>query len=822
MLSIQTLGTMTKDKVAYYTEMAAAGYYTEAEEPAGQYFGKLASVLNLDQKTVTQEDLLELAKGFDTKGKALVANAGDEHRMGIDLTFSAPKSVSVCFGLAGSELRTAIQKAHANAVKAALTYAEQHFIQVRHGFEDNQQRRMINTGNALFALFEHGSSRSNDPLLHTHAVLMNFSQLKNGEFRCLEAPDLFNFKKALGALYRCELANQLEKLGLAIEGDEVFFKVTKVPDKLCQLFSKRSNEIHDLLKEGGFNNANSKLKQNAALFTRQVKTHQSRDTLYKNWLFEAEQLTEWKPEQAVEINRKQRTVDTEQLLESLTEKKSLFTYPDFLEQVFIHFQHAGFSSCEAEAFAKATLESKAIRSIQHPQAGVCYTTEKQYQLEMSFYKEMTVYSKHAAVIASLDGTAKASASHTLNTEQLNAFQFICRGSGNLAIVQGAPGTGKSTLLKGVSEAYQLSGYSVLGCALAASAADELQKSSGINAQTIDSLLIEIDNGRKLLKKNSVIVVDEAGMVGVKKLKKLLDHAKRTQSKLVLVGDHNQLSPIESGLGFSNLLKSQPAAYLQDIQRQKAKRDRENVRLIEQGKSVQVLNDLKARGLLHFDTDKLRCKFKLVDDWYKTASSNYREALILASTRYDVADLNLIARAKLADAGKLSPVSVQFVNHEDTTLDLAEGERIMFRSNNRTLGVKNGSTGTIKQINQDRRSRKVTLSILLDSGEEVQFDTTDYNAIEYGYAVSIHKSQGKTVDRSFVWLNESFLNKELNYVQMSRSRFETQVYAGSSLQQELDYWNLIGEKSNQQNIKPDLFSVLEYEYSSQKFPYREQH
>jgi ATP-dependent exoDNAse (exonuclease V) alpha subunit len=243
-------------------------------------------------------------------------------------------------------------------------------------------------------------------------------------------------------------------------------------------------------------------------------------------------------------------------------------------------------------------------------------------------------------------------------------------------------------------------------------------------------------------------------------------------------------------------------------------------LIEQGKSVQVLNDLKARGLLHFDTDKVRCKFKLVDDWYKTASSNYREALILASTRYDVADLNLIARAKLADAGKLSPVSVQVMNHEETTLDLAEGERIMFRSNNKTLGVKNGSTGTIKQINQDRRSRKVTLSVLLDSGEEVQFDTTNYNKIEYGYAMSIHKSQGKTVDRSFVWLNESFLNKELNYVQMSRSRFETQVYAGSSLEQELDYWDLIGEKSSQLKIKPDLFTLLVNENASSKSPSRE--
>lgn len=807
MLSIQTLGTMTKEKVAYYTELAATGYYTEAEEPAGKYFGKLASVLKLDKKTVTQDDLQELAKGFDTKGKALVSNAGTEHRMGMDLTFSAPKSVSVCFGLAGEDLRVAIQTAHENAVKAALTYAEQHFIQVRQGFEDNKQRRIVTTGNALFALFEHGSSRSNDPLLHTHALLLNFSQVANGEYRCLEAPQIFNYKKTLGGLYRCELAHQLEKLGFETEQDAEFFKLTATPDELCKLFSKRSNEIKELLDESGFGRANAKLKQNAALFTRQKKSHISRDQLYQNWSVEAEQVNQWKPEQSLKAHIEPRQIDKTAFLESLTEKKSLFTYPDLLEKIFIHYQHSGLPSCEAEAFAKNILESEEIRQINHPQAGLCYTTEHQYQLEMNFYKNITSYASQSGFAPTFIDTDNALAAHSLNEEQQVAFNQICRNYSNVALLNGAPGTGKSYLLKAVKAAYQASKYSVIGCALAASAAEELEKSSGINSQTIDSLLIELETGRKLLKRNSVIIIDEAGMCGVKKLSKLYQFAQQSNSKLILVGDHNQLSPIESGLAFSNLINTLPAAYLNDIQRQKAKRDRNNVRLIEQGKSAQVLMDLKSRGLLTFDTDKVRCKFRLVDDWFKVSNDNFQNSLILASTRYDVADLNLIARAKLLDAGLLSAVSAQMTNHENEELTIAEGERIMFRSNNRKLDVKNGSTGIVTEVIQNRRTRHLAMTVLLDNGKQVELNTADYNAVEYGYAMSIHKSQGKTVDNSFVWLNERFLNKELNYVQISRSRFETRVYGGSALEQELDYWNIIADKGRDDRKKADLVPVL---------------
>lgn len=807
MLSIQTLGTMTKEKVAYYTELAATGYYTEAEEPAGQYFGKLASVLNLDKKTVTQDDLQELAKGFDTKGKALIANAGEEHRMGMDLTFSAPKSVSVCFGLAGADLRVAIQAAHENAVKTALAYAEQHFIQVRQGFEDNKQRRIVTTGNALFALFEHGSSRSNDPLLHTHALLLNFSQVANGEYRCLESPELFNHKKALGALYRCELAHQLEKLGFETEPDDEFFRLTATPDELCKLFSKRSNEIKELLDESGFGQANAKLKQNAALFTRQKKSHISRDTLYQNWSVEAEQVNQWKPEQSVKAHIEPRQIDKTAFLESLTEKQSLFTYPDLLENVFIHFQHSGLPSCEAEAFAKSILESDEIRQIHHPQAGLCYTTEHQYQLEMNFYKNITAYATQSGFAPKIVDTDNALATHSLNEEQQVAFNQICRSYSNVALLNGAPGTGKSYLLKAVKAAYQASKYNVIGCALAASAAEELEKSSGINAQTIDSLLIELETGRKLLNRNSVIIIDEAGMCGVKKLSKLYQFAQQSNSKLILVGDHNQLSPIESGLAFSNLINTLPVSFLNDIQRQKAKRDRDNVRLIEQGKSAKVLMDLKSRGLLTFDTDKIRCKFKLVDDWFKVSNGNFQNSLILASTKYDVADLNLIARAKLLDAGLLSVVSVKMTNHENEELTIAEGERIMFRSNSRKLDVKNGSTGIVTAVSQHRRTRHLALTVLLDNGKQVDVNTADYNAIEYGYAMSIHKSQGKTVDNSFVWLNERFLNKELNYVQMSRARFDTRVYGGSVLEQELDYWNIIADKGRDNRKKADLVPVI---------------
>ena len=124
---------------------------------------------------------------------------------------------------------------------------------------------------------------------------------------------------------------------------------------------------------------------------------------------------------------------------------------------------------------------------------------------------------------------------------------------------------------------------------------------------------------------------------------------------------------------------------------------------------------------------------------------------------------------------------------------------------------------VTEVSQHRRTRHLTLTVLLDNGKRVEVNTADYDALKYGYALSIHKSQGKTVDNTFVWLNERFLNKELNYVQMSRARFDSRVYGGSALEQELDYWNIIADKGCDNRKKADLVPVLNKQHGESQIP-----
>jgi len=289
------------------------------------------------------------------------------------------------------------------------------------------------------------------------------------------------------------------------------------------------------------------------------------------------------------------------------------------------------------------------------------------------------------------------------------------------------------------------------------------------------------------------------MVGVNKLSQLLGYAFDAGTKVLLVGDKAQLPAIDAGNAFARLQEQIAPLELNQIKRQKDEKDRKNVERIEQGEIGAVLADLEQRGLLTFRDDKASGKFAMVEDWYIKAKSNMPESIMLASTRYDVADLNLLARAKLKESGYLKAAEIHIENHEGERLPLMQGDRVMFRQNSRDLGVKNGTLGQLVSLKK-HRANSIELSVITDEGKQVDFRLADYNALEHGYAMSVHKSQGKTVDNAFVWLNEKFINRELAYVQMSRSRGATKVYAGSSLVDQKKYWQELAQQAQQQTPK----------------------
>ena len=283
---------MTLGQEAYYATLAAEDYYLNGGEPPGKWHGKGASRLGLGA-TVSTEQVKAAFRGFDpTTGEALVQHQkGRTRQPGWDLTFSAPKSVSVLWAtLPEEEHRRAIAKAHEHAVRQALDYLESAAVHSRRGAGG----KSFEHAELLFAMFEHGTSRAADPQLHTHALLLNAGfRASDSTWGALESKPLYEeFRFAAGSLYRMALATQLGALGYETvarnEGKLHSFELQQVPRELCEHFSKRRAQIESYIEEHGLP-ATTENFARAALYTRSIKGHVARGELFEHWATEAAQ-----------------------------------------------------------------------------------------------------------------------------------------------------------------------------------------------------------------------------------------------------------------------------------------------------------------------------------------------------------------------------------------------------------------------------------------------------------------------------------------------------------------------------------------------------
>lgn len=356
----------------------------------------------------------------------------------------------------------------------------------------------------------------------------------------------------------------------------------------------------------------------------------------------------------------------------------------------------------------------------------------------------------------------------LSGEQADALAHVTDGR-DLGIVVGYAGTGKSAMLGVAREAWEDAGYTVRGAALSGIAAENLEGGSGIASRTIASIEHGWAQGRDLLKSRDVLVIDEAGMVGTRQLERVLSHAADAGAKVVLVGDPQQLQSIEAGAAFRSIHERHGGAEIGEVRRQREDWQRDATRDLATGRTGGAIHAYETHGMVHSAPTREQARGELIDRWDRERQANPDATrIILTHTNAEVRELNEATRDRMRETGNLGD-DVR-VSVERGERSFAPGDRIMFLQNERGLGVKNGTLGTIEQVSAQ------SMTVRTDDGRDVAFDLKDYSKIDHGYAATIHKAQGMTVDRAHV-LATPGMDAHGSYVALSRHRDGLDLHYG---------------------------------------------
>ncbi|KXG84201.1 Ti-type conjugative transfer relaxase TraA [Agrobacterium bohemicum] len=463
------------------------------------------------------------------------------------------------------------------------------------------------------------------------------------------------------------------------------------------------------------------------------------------------------------------------VLDLITREKSVFDERDVAKVLYRYIDDVAlFQSLMVRVLQSPEalrLERERINFTTGIRSPAKYTTREMIRLEAGMAHRATWLSgspAHGVREAVLQATF---ARHSrLSDEQRTAISHVAAPA-RIAAVIGRAGAGKTTMMKAAREAWEAAGYRVVGGALAGKAAEGLEKEAGIASRTLSSWELRWNQGRNQLDDRCVFVLDEAGMVSSRQMALVVEAITKAGAKLVLVGDPQQLQPIEAGAAFRAIADRIGYAELETIYRQRQQWMRDASLDLARGNVGQAVDAYTAQGRMIGLRLKDEAVERLIADWDRDYDPS-RTSLILAHLRRDVRKLNDMARARLVERGVLEDGFV--FRTEDGSRMFATGDQIVFLKNEGSLGVKNGMLAKVLEAAPGRIVAEV------GDGEhrrQVTVEQRFYNTLDHGYATTIHKAQGATVDRVKVLASLS-LDRHLTYVAMTRHREDLAVYYGS--------------------------------------------
>jgi len=780
MLSVHVI--KARDTVAlsqYYEGMAAEDYYEHGGEPPGYWAGGGAAVLGLES-LVKEGELLQGMLGFHPRMRTQLAqNAGANHKPGWDCTLSAPKSVSAVWAVASPTMRWKIQEAQREAVAAGLDYLQREAFFTRHG-HGGAESHILDKGLA-FACYEHSTSRNQDPQVHTHCIAFNLTP----EGRGVD----FNYAHvhAAGALYRAELAWQLRGLGFAIEKDTGgSFKLTGAPEKLIDQWSSRRKEILEKAAEHGVTTARG--MEVATFESRGVKQGVDRPALLYKWSqeaqeygFTAEHINELSVSGHGGVPETAKTIKAVYVAE--VDMRSTVSRPQVLRAVAIEYVgHA--SAMTIESHTQEILNSDlAIRlhSERNPEqeylkSGVRYTTRAQIEMERELISLAKTLVNRS--IYRIDNLGRRY--DRLTEAQRQAVRHLTEGQ-DLSLLQGWAGAGKTHTLAAALEDWESQGFRVVGVSLSNLAARNLQQEAHIASRSLAKLTQDLDKGQDVLDNRTVVVVDEASMLSTRQMLNLVQCCETAKSKLVLVGDYKQLQAIESGAPFRALCERIGFAELSEVRRQLDPREREMARAFREGRALDGLTYLHQQERLHIDQNLDQAAERLAAAYMDDRQAGWR-VLAVAGTRAEVRLLNNSIREEMRERALLPSEDQDCEVHVSTGWRrICPDEEILFLKSHdfqdqggERIRVINGDHGKVLDLTADAEGL-AHIHVALERGHEIMLDTVDFDKLDYAYAITVHKSQGQTIDYAHV-LAGDMAHREWGYVAMSRHRESVTVYS----------------------------------------------
>jgi conjugative relaxase-like TrwC/TraI family protein len=742
--------------------------------------------LGIEGSAVEGQDFIALMEGRHPRTGAWLRpeGAGGGRGGGIDLTFSAPKSVSAVWALGDEAQRRDMEAAHAAAVREAMAHLTETVPTVRRRYSGQVVEEPARE--VVAAEYRHTTARgvlegdAPDPQLHSHVVITSAIR-DDGRIVAVASRPIFRAAREVGAYYRSALAHELVQRGYAIEAGSGkqgrYFEIAGVPQGLLEAFSARSREVARAAErfraKWGRAPERGELRR-LKLENRKAKVLVTRADLHAVWNQTAARFDFTGDEPARLLgeargSRPERAL-SDRVEERLTERAATFEPGEF-RAVLLEQSVGELAPREALAFSRSMIAERRVLPLEDGLMTTLAVRAQEQAIERRVTKLAQAADRDVGTVAreiASDTVAERIGGH-LSDEQAHALQVIT-GPERGAILVGPAGTGKGVVIDAAARAEQLAGHQTLGIAVSWSTAERLGRDSPALAEqvfSVDALVSRVEHGQLKVDADTTIYFDEAGMADTNRLDRLTEMVERTGAKLVLVGDAAQLPSIGAGGMFDRLTRIAPNAELSDVRRTLDPQEQRAWADLRAGRSDRAMAHYHSRGQLHMADTRDQAVEQAVQGW-ATLTENHpisEVALISDASNQEINRLNARAQHYRAQRGELGELEVEVPG---VHYGIRQGDQVVMIEQHHEPGqerIENGSQGKVLHITP-------TGEALIEfdvTGRQRTLSGEDLGRVRLGYAQHIHRAQGATVTRTFVVTGGWQTSKEPAYVEASRAR-----------------------------------------------------